>query len=91
MKRTDLIKRRKELKLSQKDVANELNLSVRTISRFEQGESDLKSEVFTKLLYILKLDYQSRIEQYDKELARIDARLQIHEAKINYLNKLMEG
>jgi transcriptional regulator with XRE-family HTH domain len=91
MKRTDLIKRRKELKLSQKDVANELNLSVRTISRFEQGESDLKSENFTKLLYILKLDYQSRIEQYDKELARIDARLQIHEAKINYLNKLMEG
>jgi transcriptional regulator with XRE-family HTH domain len=91
MKRTDLIKRRKELKLSQKDVANELNLSVRIISRFEQGESDLKSEVFTKLLYILKLDYQSRIEQYDKELARIDARLQIHEAKINYLNKLMEG
>ena len=88
--RTNLIKRRKELKLTQKQVADQLGVNQITIGRFERGETDLSSETFIQYLHILKLDYSARIDAIERELERIDIRMKENDKTIAKIDKLID-
>ncbi|MCD6591340.1 MAG: peptide chain release factor aRF-1 [Candidatus Aenigmarchaeota archaeon] len=58
-----LVKRRKEMGLSQKDVARRLSLSQTLISKFENGERNLSQENLKKILGL----YNIRFDEFEKK------------------------
>lgn len=81
--RKKLKNRRRELGLTQSDLAEIVGVSEMTIGRFERGETDLKSEKFTKVLDALGFSHDERMNAYDAEIARIDKKMHEIELRMN--------
>jgi len=63
-----ITQRRKELKLTQKQVAKELGVRVATISDFETGKTGMNTDTFIKYLNLLDMDITDRNKLYIEEI-----------------------
>jgi transcriptional regulator with XRE-family HTH domain len=85
-----ITQKRKELGLTQKQVAEKLGLRKATISDFETGKTTLNLDNFLKYLRLLNLTTEERINAHEEEANLCDKRYNECQKRIDEIDRKIE-
>lgn len=92
--REQLKNRRKQLGLTQKEVAEKLEVRQATISDFEKGKHKMSAAIFGKYLDLLMLSPDQVFDAYNSEIRRelkeMDDRIKENARLINNMNVIIK-